>query len=178
MNVEVDDDTGEIKEIGGKPLLDVAAIAEEEKYDGYYAIVTNLFDEGKDKGKYGDGKIIDLYRGLWQTEESFRITKSDIESRPVRMSRKDRIKAHFLTCFISLVIIRLIQKKTGYEYSPEKLIEAMNGVSCSHEGGNLYLFDYQSEVADALGLAFDIDFSRLRLTRGEIKKNIAAMKKS
>jgi transposase len=178
MNVEVDDDTGEIKEIGGKPLLDVAAIAEEEKYDGYYAIVTNLFDEGKDKGKYGDGKIIDLYRGLWQTEESFRITKSDIESRPVHMSRGDRIRAHFLTCFISLVIIRLIQKKTGYEYSPEKLIEAMNGVSCSHEGGNLYLFDYQSEVADALGLAFGIDFSRLRLTRGEIKKNIAAMKKS
>jgi len=177
MNVDVDEDTGEIKELGGKPFLDIAAISEEEKYDGYYVIVTNLFDEGKDKGKYDDGKIIDIYRGLWQTEESFRITKSDIESRPIHVSRNDRIKAHFLTCFISLVIIRLIQKKTGYEYSPEKLIDALNGISCSHEGGNLYLFDYQSDVADALGEAFGIDFSRLRLTRGEIKKNIGAMKK-
>jgi len=176
MNVEFDGDTGEVKDLNGTPCLNYEAIAEEEKYDGYYAIVTNLFDEGKDKGKYDDGKIIDIYRGLWRVEDSFRVTKSDLETRPVYLSRKERIRAHFLICFISLVIVRLIQKRTQYAYSPEKLIETLNAISCSHEGGNLFLFDHRSEISDALGNAFGIDFTRLRLTRGEIKKNIAAVK--
>ena len=176
MNVEFDNDTGEIKESTSRPCLNVKAIAEEEKYDGYYAIVTNLFNDGEDKGNYDDGKIIDIYRGLWRVEDSFRITKSELETRPIYLSREDRIKAHFLTCFISLVIIRLIQKKTGHNYSSEKLIETMNAISCSHEGGNLFLFDHQSKCADALSDAFGIDFSMLRLTRGEIKKNLGAVK--
>ena len=176
MNVEFDKDTGEVKETTSVPCLNIEAIAEEEKYDGYYAIVTNLFDEGKDRGKYDDGKIIDIYRGLWRVEDSFRVTKSDLESRPVYLSRDDRIKAHFLTCFISLVIVRLIQKRTGNLYSSENLIETMNAISCSHEGGNLYLFDHYSDVAYTLGKAFGLDFSMLRLTRAEIKKNLAAVK--
>lgn len=59
-----------------------------------------------------DEKIIDTYRGLWEIEETFRVTKDTLEARPVYVSRKDRIEAHFLICFIALVIIRLIQKKT------------------------------------------------------------------
>jgi transposase len=176
MNVEFDDETGEVKKPASVPCLNYAAIAEEEKYDGYYAIVTNLFDEGKDKGKYDDGKIIDIYRGLWRVEDSFRISKSELETNPIYLSREDRIKAHFLTCFISLVIVRLIQKKIGYAHSPEKLIETMNAISCSHEGGNLFLFDHQSDCADRLSDAFGIDFSMLRLTRGEIRKNFGAVK--
>ena len=176
MNVEFDKDTGEIKESAAKPCFDFEAIAEEEKYDGYYAIVTNLFEMEKDKWKYDDGKIIDLYRGLWRVEDSFRVTKSELESRPLYVSREDRIRAHFLTCFISLVIVRLIQKKTSYAYSSEKLIETVNAISCSHEGGNLYLFDHRSDISDALGKAFDTDFSKIRLTRAEIKKNLAAVK--
>jgi len=176
MNVNFDKDSGEIKDLNGTPCLNYEAIAEEEKYDGYYAIVTNIFDEGENGGKYDDGKIIDIYRGLWRVEDSFRVTKSDLETRPIFLTREDRIKAHFLTCFISLVIIRLIQKKTGYDYSPETLIETMNAISCSHEGGNLFLFDHQSECAEALGDAFGIDFSMLRLTRGEIRKNFGAVK--
>jgi len=95
----------------------------------------------------------------------------------MNVSRPDRIKAHLLICFISLVIIRLIQKRTGFKHSIEKLIEAMNNVSCSHEGGNLYLFDYRSNVTDDLAEAFGMDFSKLRLTRAEIKKNIGNAKK-
>ena len=177
MNFDVDKDTGEIKETKtGKICFDLDVIREEEKYDGYYAIVTNVFDEGKDKGKFDDGKIIDIYRGLWRIEDSFSVTKGELDARPVFVSRKDRIRAHFLTCYISLVIVRLIQKRTGHEYSPEELIEAMNGISCSHEGGNLYLFDYRSDTSDALGAAFGIDFTMQRLTRAEIKKNIGAVK--
>ena len=176
MNIEFDKDTGEVKDTENLPCMNYEAIAEEEKYDGYYAIVTNLFAEGENEDKYADGKIIDIYRGLWRIEDSFRITKSELETRPIYLSLEDRIKGHFLTCFISLVIIRLIQKKTGHEFSVEDLTETMNKISCSHEGGNLYLFDHQSDVADVLSKAFDIDFSMLRLTRAEIKKNIAATK--
>ena len=177
MNIEVDKDTGEIKEAkAGKPCLNYDVIEEEIKYDGYYAIVTNVFDEGEDKGKYGDGQIIDIYRGLWRVEDAFRVTKGELDTRPVFVSRKDRIRAHFLTCFISLVIVRLIQKKTGFKHSSEKLIEAMNRLSCSHEGGNLFLFDYRSDVSDDLGKAFGLDFTKQRLTRGEIKKNIGEVK--
>jgi transposase len=179
MNVEVDKETGEIKEgKRGQPCFNLDAIKEEEKYDGYYAIVTNLFDEGEDKGKFGDAQIIDIYRGLWRIEESFGITKGELEARPVFLSRGERIRAHFLICYIALVIVRLIQKRTGYEYSPEKLIDAMNNISCSHEGGNLYLFDYRSDVCDSLGEAFGIDFTLERLTRGEIKKSLGSVKKT
>ena len=177
-NVEVDKGTGEIKESKGTPCFNFDVIREEEKYDGYYAIVTNLFDEGKNKGKFSDDKIIEIYRGLWLIEDSFMVTKDDLKSRPIFLSRVDRIKAHFLTCFIALVIVRLIQKRTGNKYSIKKLVEALNNISCSYEGGNLYLFDYRSEIADDLGEAFGIDFTKQRLTRAEIKKNIGVVKKS
>ena len=177
MNVEVDEKTKELKPAKNIPCLDIDKIREDEQYDGYYAIVTNVFDEGENKGKFGDDKIIEIYRGLWQIEDSFRVTKSELEARPVFASREDRIKAHFLICFISLVIIRLIQKRTGYKYTPESIIEAMNNISCSPEGRNLFLFDYRSDISDDLGTAFGIDFSRERLTRQEIKKNIGDVKK-
>jgi len=178
MNVEVDKDTGEIKEVKkAKACFDLDAIRDAEKYDGYYAIVTNLFDEEENKGKFSDGQIIDIYRGLWRVEDSFGITKDELETRPVFVSRIDHIRAHFLICFIALVVVRLIQKRTGLKHSPEQLIKAMNDVSCSYEGGNLFLFDSRSDVADDLAEAFDLDFSMMRLTRAEIKKNIGAVKK-
>jgi transposase len=178
MNVDVDDKTGEIKPSKGMPCFNMDQIMEDEKYDGYYAIVTNLYDEGENKGKYDEGKIIDIYRGLWQIEDSFRVSKGDLESRPVFVSRKDSIESHFLTCFISLVILRLIQKRVDWKLTPEEIQETLNAISCSHEGQNLYLFDYRSEASDMLGEAFGIDFTQERLTRKEIKKNIGDVKKT
>jgi len=177
QNVEIDKKTGEIKPTKAQPCFNLEQIQEDEKYDGYYCIVTNLFDEFKNKGKFDDGKIIDIYRGLWKIEDSFRITKSEFETRPIYLSREDRINAHFLTCFISLVILRLIQKQTKHKHSPEKLIEAINNISCTDTGENLFLFDYRSDVTDDLGKAFDFDFSRQWLTRKEIKNNLANAKK-
>jgi len=76
------------------------------------------------------------------------------------------------------VIIRLIQKNTGYRHSPAQLIEVMNNISCSNESENLYLFDYRSDVSDDLGQAFGIDFTKQRLIRAEIRKHFGAAKKS
>ena len=176
-NVEVDKKTGEIKPAKGTPCFDMDKVLEDEKYDGYYAIVTNIFNDGEYQGKFDDDKIIEIYHGLWRIEDNFRVSKSDLESRPIYLSRAERINAHFLICFICMVIVRLIQKRTNFQYSPAKLIEAMNSLSCSHEGGNLYLFDYRTDLTDKLGDAFDLDFTKQRMTRGQIKKNLGDAKK-
>jgi transposase len=177
-NVEVDKKTGEIKKAKGTPCFDLDKLREDEKYDGYYAIVTNVFNEGKNEGKFDDDEIINIYRGLWRIEDSFRVTKEELETRPIYLSREERIRSHFLICFISLVIVRLIQKGVGYKHSPAKLIDAMNSISCSHESENLFLFDYRSDVSDDLGEAFGFDFSKKRFTRKEIKINLGDAKKA
>ena len=187
MNVDVDKSTGEIIASESTPCLDLDKIRDDEKFDGYYCIVTNLFDEDKGKNKrkdkrennwkFSDDKVIDIYRGLWQIEDSFRVTKSELNARPVFVSREDHIKAHFLICYIALVIIRLIQKRTNHKHTPEDLIEAMNNISCTHESENLFIFDYRSDITDSIGDAFGIDFTMQRLTRKEIKKNIGDAKK-
>ncbi len=169
-DIRFDKDTGEIAKGAKKPRFDLEKLKEDEKYDGYYAIVTSELD-------MADGDIIDTYRGLWEIEETFKVTKGTIEARPVYVSREDSVGAHFLTCFICLVIIRLIGKKTGKKYSPEKIIECLNRISCSSEQDNLYLFDYRSRVSDAVGDALGIDFTRKRLRQAEIKNILAQSKK-
>jgi transposase len=169
-NLEFDKNTGEVLEGSTRPYFDSDKMKEEEKYDGYYAIVTNEM-------QMSDKEIIDTYRGLWEIEETFRVTKGTLEARPVYVSRKDRIDAHFLTCFIALVIIRLIQKKTDRQYSTERIIECLNEIACSNEQDNLYLFDYRSEISDAIGDELGIDFTLKRLRLGEIKNILAESKK-
>ena len=169
-DIRFDKKTGEVLTGGKKPSFDVDRLKEDEKYDGYYAIVTSELD-------MTDGDIIDTYRGLWEIEETFKVTKGTLEARPVYVSREDRIRAHFLTCFIALVIIRLIGKRTGRKYSPEKIIECLNSISCSSEQDNLYLFDYRSKISDDIGEALGIDFTRKRLRQGEIKNILAESKK-
>lgn len=95
-------DNGEVAE-NKSYKINQELIEEEEKYDGYYALTTNLI---------GDiSEIFKIVKGRWKIEESFRIMKSDFLARPVNLSREDRIKAHFMTCFISLFIYRLLEKK-------------------------------------------------------------------
>jgi transposase len=175
-NIEVDKETGELSEAKSKPFIDFEKINEEAKYDGYYCIVTNLFDEDG-TGGYSDDNIIKMYHGLWKIEDSFRVTKSELEVRPVFVWNKERIHGHFLSCFIALVILRLIEKRMGREYPVGQIIEAMKNICCSPETENLFLFNYRTDVTDALGAAFDIDFARKRLSRSDIKKILAEAKR-
>jgi transposase len=169
-NLKFDEKTGEVLEVKERLILDSAKVAEEEKYDGYYAIVTSEMD-------MSDTEVIETYRGLWEIEETFRVTKGVLETRPVYVSLKDHINAHFLTCFIALTILRIIQKKTGKLYSAEKIVECLNKISCSNEQENIYLFDYRSELSDAIGHALGIDFTNKRLRLGDIKKILGQAKK-
>ena len=77
-----------------KPYLDLEKIADDEKFDGYYAIITS-------ETKMSPLEVVKAYHGLWEIEHSFRITKTDLQTRPVELSLKQRINAHFLTCFIA-----------------------------------------------------------------------------
>jgi hypothetical protein len=77
----------------------------------------------------------------------------------------------------ALTIIRIIQKKTNKLYSAEKIVECLNKISCSNEHDNIYLFDYRSEISDAIGEALGIDFTNKRLRLGDIKKILGQVKK-
>lgn len=169
-NLHFDKKTGEIITSKKVPIFDEKKLKEEEELDGYYAIVTSEFKET-------DEKIIEIYKGLWKIEESFKITKSDLETRPVYLSRKERIESHFLICFISLVIARIIQHKTKNKYSVSSLLENLKKTCCSYINENIYLFEYRSDVTDAIGKALNIDFTKKYMSLGEIKKIFGEVKK-
>ena len=166
-NIGFNKETGEV--VGKHLFLDMAKIEEEEKYDGYYSIVTSELYMQKEK-------IVSTYRGLWEIEETFKLTKSDLEARPVHVQSKEHINAHFLTCFIALTILRLIQKKTNKEFSAEKIICCLNKIECINEHENIYLFGYRSLISDRLGEAFGINFSRQRLSLATVKNILATAK--
>ena len=128
--------------------LDEAKILEESMYDGFYAVVTNL--EGDIR------EIININKQRWEIEENFRIMKSEFEARPVFVRREDRIKAHFLTCFISLLIYRLLEKKLGEEFTCSQLLETlrnMNVTLLSKDSG--YIPSYKrTKITDKLHSSF------------------------
>jgi hypothetical protein len=169
-NLEFDKNTGEILTPGRKLELDLDKIRGEEALDGYYVIATSEYQEK-------DDRIIDIYRGLWKIEESFRVTKSDLETRPVYVSRQDHIEAHFLICFVSLVIARVLEMKTGCQYSISKLLDSLKRVECCHAQQNYYLFNYCDDIIEEIGKHFGLDFTKRIRSLGEIKKTLAYTKK-
>lgn len=166
-----DKKTGEIIEAKSQLSLDEDKIAEEEKLDGYYMIVSSEFDKT-------DDEIIDIYRGLWRIEETFKVTKSELDSRPVYVSRKEHIEAHFLTCFIALVLGRVLQYKLDKKYSVGKILESLSKCNCSNIQENYYLFDYFDTVLKDIGSVTNINFSLKNRTLQDIKKILGNTKKT
>jgi len=169
-DITYDESSGEVIQTGKHPVLDMDKIEQEAKFDGYYAIVTS-------EHELPDTEIIGHYRGLWEIEETFRITKGVLEGRPVHVSREDRIRAHFLICYISLVVMRLLQREAGRHYSCERIVEALKNTSCTLEHDNIFLFGYRSEVTDAIGEALSIDFSKKRMRLQDIRSLLTGCKR-
>ena len=165
-----DKNTGEIIEAKSQLSLDLDKIAEEEKYDGYYAIVTSEMNKS-------DDEIIDIQRGLWKIEETFKVTKSELEARPVFVSRKEHIEAHFLTCYVALVLSRILQHKLDKKYSVGKILESLSNCNCSQLENNYYVFSYYDEVLRDIGNVINIDFSKKYRRLQDIKKILAETKK-
>ena len=161
-NIRFNEETGEIPD-GLELTLKLDKIKEEEKYDGYYSIVTS-------EKHLTDKEIRDIYKGLWKIEESFKITKSNLETRPVYVWTKEHIEAHFLTCFISLIILRLIENKTKRKYSTTSIINSLKNYTSNNLEHDIYIQNFTNEIIKDLSSIYNIDLSRKYLTLSEIKK--------
>lgn len=120
--------------------INESLINEETKYDGYYAITTNLIGEIND--------ILKITKGRWEIEESFRIMKSDFLARPINLSREDRIKAHFMTCFISLLLYRILESKLENKYTTSQILNTLRKMT----------------MLEQKGLGFEPEYERTNLT--------------
>ncbi len=157
--------TGEVANV--KDLsLNLEKIKEEEKFDGYYSIVTS-------EKNMTDKEIRDVYKGLWEIEETFKVTKSYLETRPIFVWTDESIESHFLTCFISLLIIRLLEKRTNNKYSIEKLIESIKKYESTNIEHDLYIQNFRNDVIKDLEKIFNIDLSKKYLELSEIRKKLS-----
>ena len=169
-NLTYDAKTGEIITVDRTLMFNETKLREEELYDGYFSIVTSEY-------KKTDSEIIDIYHGLWKIEESFKVTKSDLETRPIYLSREDHIQAHFLICFIALVIARLLESRLHNKFTIAHIAESLAQTSCSHIERNWYLCDYYDDVTDAINEYLGIDLRRKYLSLSEIKNIMGTTKK-
>ena len=127
--------------------IDRKVIDDEEQYDGFYAVCTNLEDRPQ--------TIIKINKRRWEIEECFRIMKTDFEARPVYVKRKDRILAHFMTCFIALIVYRYLEKKLGEKYTIDQILETLREMDfVKYEGKGYQPIYTRTELTDALHEAF------------------------
>lgn len=134
--------------------LNEEAIAEEEKYDGFYAVATNLEDPVE--------SIIRVNRRRWEIEESFRIMKTDFKSRPVYVSLDECIVAHFTTCFLSLIVYRYLEKALGNKYTCEEILSGLREMKFYKVPTHGYLpaytrTDFTDDLHDAFGFRTDYE---------------------
>ena len=142
-------------------FLDEAKIAEEERYDGLYAICTDLFDDDPTD-------ILKVSEGRWQIEACFRIMKTDFEARPIYVRRKDRIQAHFLICFLSLLFYRLLEKKLNKKYTCAEILDTLRAYEFADVQGQGFMPIYESTaLIDKLHeiSGFDTDYEFLTKSR-------------
>ena len=140
-------DEGEVAE-NIEYCINEETIKKEEIYDGYYGLTTNLIGEIEE--------ILKIVKGRWEIEESFKIMKSDFLARPVNLSREDRIKAHFMTCFISLLIYRILEKKLDYKYTTTEILKTIRNMTVLEHKGCGYEPEYErTELTDELHEKFN-----------------------
>lgn len=162
VNIAFDRNTGEIAE--GKALsLNLEKIEEEMKYDGYYSIVTSELN-------MSDLEMRNVYRGLAQIEDTFKISKSDFQAQPVFVRTNDHIDAHFTICFTALVLIRLLQAKLGHAYPIGKIINSLRKYCCVPVDTNRYKFLYYDAILQKCSETFDMELNRRYRTRQEIQR--------
>lgn len=197
----------QLKEYNAKVVFDFEKLEEDVSLDGYYIIETNVtglrarldakgretdelepsFNKKsrwlKEEGMLQLNKvvtpldIIGMYRGLWKIEQTFRVTKSELEVRPVYVSRKDRINSHFLTCFIALLIVRILEHEVEYEFSSEKIINSLRKANVAELNSTTFKTLYYDKVLKALREKMGIDFGRNIYTRSAIRSMLAKTKR-
>ena len=117
-----------------------------------------------------DKDIRDKYKGLWEIEETFKITKSTLKIRPVYVWTKEHIDAHFLICFISLVMLRILEKDMQEKYTSEKIIKSLKKYTSTKVEYDIYLQSHRDEIIKYLEQIYNIDLSKKYLTLSRIKQ--------
>ncbi len=136
-------------EIADKEIysIDQAIIQKEEAFDGFYGVCTNLEDDVSE--------IIKVNHRRWEIEECFRIMKSEFKARPVYLKNDDRIEAHFTTCFISLIIYRLLEKRLEDKFTCHEIISGLRDMNFFYAKGEGYIPTYtRTDFTDAIHEAF------------------------
>lgn len=156
--------TGEIADTSNL-LIDEDKIKEEEKYDGYYSIVTS-------EENLSDIEIRNIYRGLSKIENTFKVTKSNLEARPVYVWTPEHIESHFLTCFISLVIIRLLENMLDNKFSTRQIINALKNYTSSHIEHDVYMQNNYNDIIKKFDDIYNLNLDKKYKTLSEIKRNL------
>lgn len=159
-------------EVAEKEILsiDSSLILKEEAFDGFYAVCTNLEDDASE--------IIKVNRRRWEIEECFRIIKSEFKARPVYLSNDDRIEAHFITCFISLILYRLLEKRLNEKFTCQEIITGLRDMNFLEIKGDGYIPTYtRTDFTDALHDAFGFRTDYQIVTSGAMKKIFKETKK-
>lgn len=150
--------------------IDWTVIENEEAYDGFYAVCTNLDDTPE--------KIVGVNKRRWEIEECFRIMKTDFEARPVYVKRKDRILAHFITCFIALIVYRYLEMKLGGKYTIDQILSTLQEMDFIRYEGKGYQPVYtRTELTDDLHAAFGFWTSKQIVPIKKIKNICSQTKK-
>ena len=190
-----------------KIVFDFEKLEEDESLDGFYVIETNVTGlrpfidargrqtgevekvfEGKSRWLKKEGMlqlnrivtaqdIIDMYHGLWKIEQTFRVTKSELDARPVYVSRKDRIGSHFLICFIALLIVRILEHELDHEYSSNKIISSLRKATVVELDSTTFKTHYYDRILQKLKDRMNIEFGKNVYTRAAIRKMLAETKK-
>ena len=158
-------------EIASKKILSLttSVIENEAQFDGFYAVCTTLEDD--------ISEIIKVNKRRWEIEESFRILKTDFKARPVYLKRDDRIKAHFTTCFLSLLIYRILENKLENRYSTKNIISTLQGMNSLKIIGCGYKQIYQNtDIARNLNESFNIDINQDFISLKNMKKILKNIK--
>ncbi|WP_343095216.1 IS1634 family transposase [Blautia producta] len=159
-------------EIANHPItsLDQEQIDKESRYDGFYAVCTDLED--------GPSSIIRINQKRWEIEECFRIMKTEFKARPVYLSRKDRITAHFMTCFIALIIYRILEKKLDEAFTCEETIKTLRNMDMMILPGEGYIPTYtRTELTDALHDVFGFRTDYQIISQKNMRKILNQTKK-
>ena len=197
----------QLADYDAKVVFDAQKLDDDESLDGYYVIETNVTGlrpyvdaKGRVTGAVEprlntpsrwlkrEGMlqlnrivapldIVEMYHGLWKIEQTFRVTKSELDARPVYVSREDRISSHFLTCFIALLIVRILEHELDHAYSSEQIITSLRKANVDQLNATTFKTLYYDNVLQNLKEVLDIDFGMNLYTRAAIRKMLAKTKK-
>ena len=176
-------------------VLDEDLLSRDEALDGYYMICTNVIGLASGEKPFGtrsrflgdnlfqldkevtDQDVIDMYRGLWRIEESFRITKSWLRARPVFVHTEPSIEAHFLTCFVGLLMLRILELKTDRAIEVSRMVESLRSAVLVEASGDVLVSGYCDNILAKIGDVLGLDLTKKRYRAAELARLLAKTRK-